>query len=209
MTTHSRKFGSAVARGPTCRPQHILWVAPSVEQCLAMYINHWPVCQIITRLTEVEQSPSWRWRLNVRCSLCWWLWPLDQTLQPRRLTTAPTPLTIHTESDTVITENTQVRPYLKARSHRPNGRIKYGSRTIPDFCASFTWFRGVVRGWAWRAIWARITYWSRKNGVNFVRNTLIRIRNTSICTRSRVLNRSKPAIAFNSRKSRELYAIHS
>ena len=59
----------------------------------------------------------------------------------------------------------------------------------------FTWIRGVVRGWAWRAIWARITFWSRKNGVNFVRNTLIRIRNTSICTRSRVLNRSKPAIA--------------
>ena len=60
---------------------------------------------------------------------------------------------------------------VKARSHRPNGRITYGSLTIPDFCSSFTLFRGVVRGWAWCAIWARITYGLRKNGVNFVRNT--------------------------------------
>ena len=36
---------------------------------------------------------------------------------------------------------------------------------------------------------------SRKNGINLVRNTLMRVKNTSICTRSRVLNGSKPAIA--------------
>ena len=34
---------------------------------------------------------------------------------------------------------------LKAWSHRPNGRIGYGSRTNPDFCAIFTLFGGFVR----------------------------------------------------------------
>ena len=35
--------------------------------------------------------------------------------------------------------------FIKAQSHRPNGRIAYGSRTNPDFCTSFTRFGGVVR----------------------------------------------------------------
>ena len=37
---------------------------------------------------------------------------------------------------------------VEARSQRPNGRIAYGSRTNPDFCASFTRFGGVLRGCA-------------------------------------------------------------
>ena len=34
---------------------------------------------------------------------------------------------------------------LNARSHRPNGRIAYGSRANPDFCEIFARFGGVVR----------------------------------------------------------------
>ena len=74
--------------------------------------------------------------------------------------------------------------HIKARSHRPNGRIAYGLRINPDFCTSFTRFGGDVRGCMWHTICARIMYGSHKNGVSFVRNTLIRVRNTSICTRS-------------------------
>ena len=57
------------------------------------------------------------------------------------------------------------------RQHCAQGPVtqaqKDGLRTVPDFCASFTRFGGVVRD-------VQSADESHKNGVNCIRNTLIR-----------------------------------